>query len=1187
MADVRYTPEQERAIDATGSVGIRAGAGTGKTGVLAARFVALLRPRGDQSALVDEVRQILAITFTDKAAAGVKERIRTLVAAELERAAPGERASWERVRRELLGAQISTIHAFCARIVRENPLEAGIDPEAAILDEHEGRAWVEGIVEDELIARLRRGDAATTALLRRRRSLRGGRDGGAVGAVVRILERLGTSGRDPTWLAEALARQEALAPGAEAALEGAKQRIAAAVRGALDTKDRSRKVAKLRDAWPGIEPLLAGFGPASPAGALVAVDRLARLLPGLKLPAAVDDALRRENGVLRGTLPEEWGFLATLPEARLLTGLLADLATAVRLRQRADGVLTFDALVTEARRLLVTHPGVRARYAGRFRAILVDEFQDTDAVQAEVVRQLASGGALLFVVGDEKQSIYRFRGADVAVFQETRAALGAELALGTNFRSQPAVLEFVNALAARTLCIPPGSRGEHWTVFGDADRLVADRAQEWPRPAVRLVSFVPRDGRAKLQAEVREVEGRVLAGVVADMLAREVPRVRPGEIAVLFRTLNQVKAYEYALRRREIPYYVVKGRGFFQCQEVRDVVSLLGAIADPRDEVALAAALRSPMFGVDDDTLWRLAWPADAERPRLARRFRAVETFADFPVGQRAELARVRDLLAHLRRARSRATLPELFAEALAATDFEPVCLTQFQGMQKVANVRKLIELARTAERRRHVTLREFVRFVRELTTREAREPEAALVGEHDDVVRLMTIHQAKGLEFPVVILVDLGRALERERDTLVLDDTLGVLAAPVSGVGAFPLRHARLEEYRARERDRARAEHARLLYVACTRARDHLVLLEGRGEPGYLADGKGDPFVWCHQVWDLLGRERVQGFVAGEDAETELALAGGGTVLLERAERYLAPAGAADAPMPAPRTAPPSAADEAAVERALRAPRVAVSEVVTSPTALADFVRCPRQYWYRHVLELAERGQGGARARLLGTAAHGVLEVLPLEASGNPDPEPEVRAYLAAMPETLALSSADVDSLTRDVTRAARALRAEVAAGLVVVGREVPFVLPLPVGRPRLLVQGRIDFLGQRGATAVVRDYKYARASAGAAMQYVTQLAAYQLAVAGAGGGPVEADVLFLRDEPVRWAMPALDAGAEGARLLEAGISLGEASGRSDADAFPRRPPDPDACTALGCGYVRRCWGGAGHSYRRASSER
>src|SRR6185503_19650221 len=183
-------------------------------------------------------------------------------------------------------------------------------------------------------------------------------------------------------------------------------------------------------------------------------------------------------------------------------------------------------------------------------------------------------------------------------------------------------------------------------------------------------------------------------------------------ITVLFRALTDVKLYEHALRRSQIPYYVVKGRGFFQCQEIRDLLSLL------------AAVLRSPFFGFDDDTLARLAWPPERDRPELARRFRSTETFADLSE-QAPALVRARDLLVRLRRLASRASIAELLEEALAATDFEAVCLTQFQGTQKVANVRKLIELARDLERRQLFGLRQFVAWGRELEAHEPREPEA------------------------------------------------------------------------------------------------------------------------------------------------------------------------------------------------------------------------------------------------------------------------------------------------------------------------------------------------------------------------------------------------------------------------------------------------------------------------------
>src|SRR5206468_698184 len=260
----------------------------------------------------------------------------------------------------------------------------------------------------------------------------------------------------------------------------------------------------------------------------------------------------------------------------------------------------------------------------------------------------------------------------------------------------------------------------------EGQRLLPHRSASGPEPAVRLVTFVHEHDQRELRAaEARELEARVLAGVVERLHAED--GIRYGDIAVLLRAFTEVKTYENALRRRELPYYVVKGRGFFQCQEVSDVVSLLAAILDPEDAVALAAALRSPLFALDDDTLWRLARPPDADRPSLPRRFRAAEGFADLPE-QAAALGAVRDLL-------------------LAP-----------------------------------------------------REPEAALVAEQDDVVRLMTIHQAKGLEFRAVVVPDLGRGPKADNRMPALDDALGVVGGPIDASGRVVTGHLGLEEHRQKE---------------------------------------------------------------------------------------------------------------------------------------------------------------------------------------------------------------------------------------------------------------------------------------------------------------------------------------------------------------------------------------------------
>src|SRR5439155_438697 len=292
------------------------------------------------------------------------------------------------------------------------------------------------------------------------------------------------------------------------------------------------------------------------------------------------------------------------------------------------------------------------------------------------------------------------------------------------------------------------------------------------------------------------------------------------------------------------------------------------------------------------------------------------------------------------------------------------------------------------------------------------------------------------------------------------LDDALGVVGGPIDVSGRVVTGHLGLEEHRQNELDRERAEQARLFYVACTRAQDVLVLLEGKGDARYLREEKGARHVWCHQVWDVLGRARLAAFVARGAPEETLALAGGGTVRVERAARYLDPAGAGSPmPMPEPRVAPAGEAERTQVARVLGFAPPPPREVVTSPTALADFRRCPRQYWYRQVLGLPERGTGGLRATRLGTAAHGVLEAVDFATA----PDGEIARLVAARPEALALRPSELAALAADLRAATAALRGEIAAGLAIVGREVPALVDAGVALGQALASGAIDAFPRR----------------------------------------------------------------------------------------------------------------------------
>jgi RecB family exonuclease len=250
-------------------------------------------------------------------------------------------------------------------------------------------------------------------------------------------------------------------------------------------------------------------------------------------------------------------------------------------------------------------------------------------------------------------------------------------------------------------------------------------------------------------------------------------------------------------------------------------------------------------------------------------------------------------------------------------------------------------------------------------------------------------------------------------------------------------------------------------------------------------------------------------------------------------------------------------------------APRV--REVTTTPTALATFRRCPRQYWYRHVLGIDESGGRGRRARLAGLLAHGVLEVVDYAGDLGRD---TIAALARTRPETLQLTAADVDAVVGDVVAAAALVRRAQDGGLTVVAREEPVALAVPAASPEVVLHGRIDVVARRRGGLVVQDYKYAHASPARVAEYAEQLAAYRLAVARATGDAVAGEIVFVRGTPEIVALPPLDAEQVEADLLAAGRALGAVAGRRDGAAYPRRPSAPDVCRGLGCGYVRRCWG-------------
>jgi ATP-dependent helicase/nuclease subunit A len=1186
MASVTLSPEQLAAIHAPGNVLVRAGAGSGKTEVLARRFVAHIA--GDIAGCPPvEPSRIAAITFTEKATDDMRRRIREVL--DKMSLAAGHNTSrrdrLRRARRTLSAARITTIHGFCARLLRENPLQAGVDPDFEVLDEFESAAWLERNCAELLIDAIHRHDAGARRLVTAR-SFRGtgGFRAGAVSMVTELVSEMARTGADPQWLRAATQSTAATVLENSESVAAAAKQLADSIEWLLANVSAAA-VEPLREAWPQFKGILASFNSASPPSILAQLAELLALLPSARTKA-IKPYLEQINELLSaasndigltGKLIEAYGTSRAALAMRDVAETVADIAEKIAQRAIADRVVTFDGLLTAARSLLLQDE-VAARYRSALSALLVDEYQDTDPVQDEIVRLLTEpreglAAPSLFIVGDEKQSIYRFRGADVSVFNRPRETEVTQCALVENRRSVPAILDFVNVLSAHVM--RANSRMPFWITWREEHRLRALRPQI-ADVSVEILLLPPENENSRpLAHQVRRREAAAVANWTAAALrsALEVldPRTaamqaaRYGDIAILLRSFNDVQIYEQALDAAAIPYYTVKGRGFFGSTEIIDIASLLAAIDDPDDGLALAAALRSPLFGLSDQCLLELAVANGTENPSLPRFFKQ-DDLPDFAVlGAESGAARhAWNLIRELRSERTNLPIAALVELALERTRFETVMAAQRQGDQRVANIRKLVAIARRFDESGQFLLTDFVRYLQQVADDEPREPQAQLVAEGEDVVRLMTIHQAKGLEFPVVILPDLGRRMPNSTRQYAISQAHGLLLRDSVGSGYHELPNRLLADFCREEAEKDYAEMARLLYVAVTRARDRLVLC-----PSLIGNGG----TWAKQIRTLIGEDVISDFLCKSE-ESRLLNLDDATVLLRRAcVETLSP------PIkPAERAPDPT---ETARIPELVASRLTDSteqmmEITASPTELADFHRCPRQYLLRHMLGTSEgivAASSSGSAVEMGLVAHAVLDELSASAGGSVTSD--------AVADAVARHSAG--------TRLLEAHRAEITADLVryfhwqadqarardesIIGREVPFFLRISRKDVTLYVRGRVDLIAATSARILVRDYKYSSRVMADESAYQVQMEAYALAAGSQyPADNVGSELVFLRGSirvlPIQLPEPR----ESERRLTDLARRLFEARRNG---TFPRGPSSAEICRNLGCGYIARCWKG------------
>lgn len=835
------THEQTQALETRDvSVALAAGAGCGKTFVLTERFLSHLNkvhaPEGLELAKLSE---LIAITFTDAAAREMRARIREKCRQRLHDAPDENQAYWLELLRSIETARVSTIHAFCASLLRSHAVPLGLDPAFGMLDQGEATVLQSDIVDDVLREKLADHDETTLELA----------TSFGLGTLKTQLVSLMDCRHEASferWLRatpdevvvawrEAYDRDAFRIASNEIASTAPIYEILELLR---DVSPRNPRFAEARASLMTLLPLL-GSGAITPAE--LEIVRSQAQVRGIcnakdwdrpERYEAYKNACSNLRDAIKSKTPPPFDPIAAREVACLGLDLLNLADHAIRRyedRKSALGLLDFDDLLAHAHRL-VTHAdfaAIQSQLWSNLQLLMVDEFQDTNQLQVEIVTALCRGGlktGRLFVVGDDKQSIYRFRGAVPQVFQDLQQEVGerGNLPLSTNFRSQPAILHFVNALFA--------------DAFDNYQPLSPHRAQVTSEPAIEFLwSLTPNKGaRVKGAAnEARREEARRIAQRLRQMLDRAEPIVvdrdtgkprpaRLGDIAILFRALTDVQVYEEALRDFGLEYYLVGGHAFYAQQEIHDVLNLLRAVASEADEISLAGALRSPFFSLADETLFWLVESSGSLNSALL----TMSLPPQLSPEERAKANAATDTLAFLRANKHALSISELMTEALARTAYDATLLGEFLGERKLANLRKLVEQARAADQTGTIELDGFIALLTQVVADQPKEGLAATAPETADVIRLMTIHHSKGLEYPIVVIPDLDRTATPRSSSATLDANLGPLVQLPND------RQREKEEYATGmtlfngiESSAERRERLRLLYVATTRAADYLIL--------------------------------------------------------------------------------------------------------------------------------------------------------------------------------------------------------------------------------------------------------------------------------------------------------------------------------------------------------------------------
>jgi ATP-dependent exoDNAse (exonuclease V) beta subunit len=1194
------------------NLALMAGAGAGKTYSLVTMVLHLFAGAREAAGPLKPSR-LCMLTFTDKAATEMRSRTRTRLDALVQGEAqePELRASlerlgrpfpsqdtWRAIREDLGAATVGTFHSLCGQLLRRAPPGLGIDPSFEVLDELEALGLVQDVCERVVLDALEAGDLLVTELCQELTFSGSGFSDGLVASLRHVYGKLREEGLRAATAAIS-SSEEARAELVALIQEGLRHCSSARE---LDAKGEwSRLTAACERALKGMTPenLFEADQLPSLKAAFIADGRnFARLSKGAAGPIRSLYWLafgKSDGSVMR--LEDAFAAWRTAPFEATFRELLGRVETRHAEEFARRNVFDFTALLVKARDLLRDHPGFRHQVQERMSALLVDEFQDTNRLQLELVLLLAErreGGprilppfedplaalplepAFLCAVGDRKQSIYEFRGADVSVFTLLADKIvsegGTRDFLRFNRRSVPALLDFFNRSFAGVLVASDPPRPFEVAYVPAEDDLSPVRRALSEDPAVERLVL----GEAESTADARNKDAEAVAMRLRVMLApgaapcvthEDGQRLRPvrgGEVAILLRTFTHLEVYRQALIRHGVPHRVLRGRGFYGAQEVLDLASLLALLSDTDDTLALTAVLRSPLVGLSDASLFRLT---NESGLKLAEVQKKDLSMCELPPRERVRLERFLAALPSLRRERDRLGVRALLQVALEVTGYREAMAGTPYAEQASANIDKLLALAGRRDERGTGGCTAFARELRMLADADPTEAQADLLDAGDPrAVQILTIHRAKGLEWPVVVVPALGGRRRSTSGRAHFERTHGLALRPWLPDTLEEFRSQRFDQVKEELKAREFAEYRRLLYVALTRARDMLIL-SGAAE-------RGASDSWWHMLNGRL------------DADTELRA----RVRDVRVEQLPPPAD------PLPPSAEELVEAEARVEAAVQRVRGGgvmpePEEAITSVAALQDFMSCPRRYRYMHQL-----GMNGPRPWELAARAvppwveleswletRGPTQLVPLllrdmDVRLAAAPASERRPHLERLLRRMGRQP-DEEEMEEVLGMVERFLASELARRLASspaasIHRELSFVLDLPSGAAhgRTAVSGELDLLWEtpEGEAWVVAWRPGKRHPLGVAA-YANELVAQGLAARRLvrEGVNIRVGVVFLGEPTPEPEFLTVPGGLEerAGRLGEAVRALVRGNLRKE---WPGR--ERPTCQALHCGFAEHC---------------